>query len=81
MFSEVGETVSGRERALLRAVAAGRCELGDGFEPVLLIDGLTCADFVAARRLVAAGLITSADSDLGLAPAELTAIGRAALGV
>ena len=31
-------TLSGRDRALLRAVAAGRCELGSGWQPVLLIE-------------------------------------------
>lgn len=80
MSSDVGETVCGRDRALLRAVAAGRCELGGGCEPVLLIDGLSCADSVAAHRLVAAGLIISAAPGRHLAPAELTPIGRAALG-
>lgn len=71
------ETLSGRERALLRAVAAGRCELGGGCEPVLLIDGLTCADSGAARRLVAAGLIGAPGR--GRAPAMLTAAGHAAM--
>jgi hypothetical protein len=44
-------TLSGRDRALLRAVAAGRCRLGSGWQPVLLIDGLACADSAAGHRL------------------------------
>ncbi|MGQ0573214.1 MAG: hypothetical protein ACT4RN_03300 [Pseudonocardia sp.] len=75
----IGEQVNGRDRALLRAVAAGRCDLGGGPEPVLLIDGLGCADSVAAHRLLAAGLIASADPRCGLAAALLTDAGRAAL--
>ena len=76
----VGETVNGRDRALLRAVAAGRCDVGGGPEPVLLIDGLGCADSAAAARLIAAGLIASADPGRALAAATLTDAGRAALG-
>ncbi|MGE3288295.1 MAG: hypothetical protein AB7J32_19660 [Pseudonocardia sp.] len=55
-----GVTVSGRERALLRAVADGRCEWGEGPGAVLLVDGLTCADAAAAFHLVQAGLIAAA---------------------
>lgn len=74
----VDETVNGRDRALLRAVAAGRCELGGGLEPVLLIDGLGCADSIAGGRLLRAGLIAAAGPGAG--PATLTEAGRAALG-
>jgi hypothetical protein len=72
-------TMSGRDRAVLRAVAAGRCQLGAGCEPVLLVDGLMCADFSAGHRLVAAGLIDPPDPALPLGPARLTAAGRKAL--
>ena len=52
--------LSFRDRALLRAVASGRCRLSDGF---LLVDGLCCADQFAADRLVRAGLIVPGDAD------------------
>jgi len=72
-------TVSGRDRALLRAVAAGRCQLGAGCEPVLLVDGIMCADFSAGHRLVAAGLILPPDRARPLGPAALTAAGERVL--
>jgi hypothetical protein len=71
--------VCGRDRAVLRAVAAGRCHLRAGCEPQLVVDGLSCADSAAARRLIAAGLL--APPTAGVAPARLTAAGRAALGL
>lgn len=83
--TDLGETdegsfvVSGRDRAVLRAVAAGRCQLGAGVQPVLLVDGLVCADSAAGHRLVAAGLIALPDGAHPLGPAVLTAAGRAAL--
>jgi hypothetical protein len=72
-------TLSGRDRALLRAVAAGRCKLGSGWQPVLLVDGLVCADSAAGRRLVAAGLIDPPDPNRPLGPATITALGWLAL--
>lgn len=71
--------VSGRDRSLLRAAAAGRCRLAAGCEPILLVDGLVCADSSAGRRLVAAGLIDPPDRVHPLGPAVLTDAGRAAL--
>ena len=73
-------TLSGRDRSLLRAVAAGRCNLGSGWQPVLLIDGLACADSAAGHRLVAAGLINPPDPDRPVAPASITSLGWRALG-
>jgi hypothetical protein len=73
-------TLSGRDRALLRAVAAGRCRLGSGRQPVLLIDGLACADSAAGHRLVAAGLIDPPDPDRPIGPVSITALGWRALG-
>jgi len=70
---------SGRDRALLRAVAAGRCQLGTGCEPLLLVDGLICAEPAAGYRLVAAGLLAPPDPSRPLGPARLTAAGRAIL--
>jgi hypothetical protein len=72
-------TLSGRDRSLLRAVAAGRCNLGSGWQPVLLVDGLVCADSAAGRRLVAAGLIDPPDPNRPLGPAGITALGWRAL--
>jgi hypothetical protein len=75
----VESTLSGRDRAVLRAVAAGRCRLGAGWQPVLMIDGLVCTDFLAGQRLVAAGLVHPPDPARPLGPAVLTEAGREAL--
>jgi hypothetical protein len=72
-------TLSGRDRAVLRAVGAGRCRLGAGWQPVLLVDGLVCADSGAGHRLVAAGLINPPDPARSLGPASLTALGMRVL--
>lgn len=49
--------LSGRDRAILRAVARGNAELAWGVEPDLFFDGLCCSDQAAAHRLANAGLI------------------------
>ena len=76
-----GESLSWRDRAILRAVAKGSAELVFGAEPDLLIDGRCCCDQTAAHRLVRAGLIAA--TTLGLVgqrvTATLTAAGHAAL--
>lgn len=74
-----GATVCGRDAAVLRAVAAGRCRLRAGCEPLLLVDGVACADSGVARRLMAAGLIVPPVAVVQ--EARLTAAGRAALGL
>jgi hypothetical protein len=66
--------LSCRDRALLRAVAVGRCVWVGQQGMALRIDGLLCADQFAGTRLAAAGLITA--SATGLA---LTSAGRAAI--
>lgn len=71
--------LTGRDRAVLRAVAAGRCRLGGGYAPELRIDGFACADPSVGHRLVAAGLLCPCDPAHPLDPATLTAAGRAAL--
>jgi hypothetical protein len=75
-------TLSGRDRAILRAVAAGDAELGMGTEPDLFFDGRCCCDQSAAHRLVSAGYIAAAS--LGLVgqrvAAALTVAGKHALG-
>ncbi|MBW4715920.1 hypothetical protein [Saccharothrix obliqua] len=71
--------LSGRERAMLRAVAAGRGRLSG--EPVLYVDGLRCCDQMAAHDLVDAGLLRPGHA-VGLeecAAAVLTEAGRAAI--
>ena len=50
-------TLSGRDRAILRAVAAGGAELVLGAEPDLFFDGRCCCDQTAAHHLVRAGFI------------------------
>lgn len=71
--------VCGRDRAVLRAVAAGRCQLRAGCEPLLLVDGVACADSGVARRLIGAGLVAA---PVGVADrARLTGAGHAVLGL
>jgi hypothetical protein len=69
--------LSQRDRAVLRAVAAGRCVLAGLQGMALRIDGIGCADQFAGLRLAAAGLI-AASAGTGLA---LTPAGRAELGI
>lgn len=52
--------MTGRDRAILRAVATGRAEMTCSCEPDLFIDGLCCCDQHAAHRLAHAGLIRPA---------------------
>jgi|tagenome__1003787_1003787.scaffolds.fasta_scaffold20679878_2 hypothetical protein len=85
-----GETImtstnnlSGRDRAILRAVAAGGAELCLSTEPDLFLDGRCCCDQSAARHLVRAGLIAAATLKLvgERVAAALTPAGRQALDV
>lgn len=64
--------LSHRDRAVLRAVAAGRCTLSTGC--LLAVDGVGCCDQFIGRRLTTAGLIRT-----GPGPAHLTADGHALL--
>ena len=54
--------LSGRDRAVLRAVAADRCTVADDTGHTLAIDGLCFCDQFAGVRLVDAGLVTVAGS-------------------
>jgi hypothetical protein len=74
--------LTARDRAILKAVAAGRAELVTGAEPDLLLDGRCCCDQVAAHRLAHAGLIApSTPAAVGVrVPATLTAAGLALVG-
>jgi hypothetical protein len=78
MSGEQPSEICGRDRAVLRAVAAGRCELRAGCEPVLVVDGVRCADSGVATRLIAAGLVVE---PVGSTTARLTAAGRLAAGL
>jgi hypothetical protein len=66
-----------RDRAVLRAVAAGRCVVAADAGLVLVIDGKCCCDQLIGTRLHEAGLITTAGPLPG--PARLTDTGRALL--
>jgi hypothetical protein len=78
MMSGERTEICGRDRAVLRAVAAGRCELRVGCEPVLVVDGVRCADSGVVTRLIAAGLVVE---PIGSTTARLTAAGRMAAGL
>ena len=75
--------ISRRDRAILRAVAAGGAELVLGAEPDLLLDGRYCCDQSAAHHLVRTGLIAA--TTLGMVgrrvAAGLTPAGHQALRV
>jgi hypothetical protein len=75
-------TLSGRDRAILRAVAAGGAQLQLGTEPDLFFDGRSCADQYAAHCLFRAGFIAAATlGQIGQrVAAALTPAGREALG-
>ena len=64
-----------RDRAILRAVAAGRCRITGGACAALTVDGLSCADQFAGSRLCRAGLIVAGTQQ----EAALTETGRALL--
>ena len=53
------QTLTGRDRAILRAIARGGAELVAGSEPDLLLDGRCCCDQVAVHRLARNGLIAA----------------------
>ncbi|MHA6795090.1 hypothetical protein ACVGVM_16475 [Pseudonocardia bannensis] len=73
----ISTPISHRDRAVLRAVAAGRCVMPDGSGHSLMIDGLGCCDQFVGARLAGAGLIMAAGPRPG--PARLTPSGRAIL--
>jgi hypothetical protein len=78
MSEEGPAAICGRDRAVLRAIHAGRCELWPGCEPVLVVDGMRCADSGVAERLIAARLVVK---PTGSAVAQLTPAGRAVAGL
>ena len=66
-----------RDRAVLRAVRAGRCQVSGGAGVRLTVDGLGCSDQFVGRRLVVAGYLAAPGPQPG--PARLTASGTALL--
>lgn len=75
------DPLTGRDRAILRAVAAGTAELTGGTEPDLLLAGRYCCDQGAAHRLARAGLIAPTTACIvgQRAAAVVTAAGLRAL--
>jgi hypothetical protein len=80
MTTTDGIVLSYRDRAVLRAVAAGRCEISAGVGVGLVIDGLACCDQLVGPRLVRAGLVEAGAGGSRCGPARLTASGQALLG-
>lgn len=74
--------LNGRQRAVLRAVAAGRATLSLSCEPDLFVDGLCCCDQSCVHAMVRDGLIRpSRPGRIGeRVPALLTAQAQAMLG-
>jgi hypothetical protein len=66
--------LSNRDRAVLRAIADGRCVVSGESGHPLTIDGFCCADQFAKTRLTGAGLIAVAGT-----AARLTPVGQAVL--
>jgi hypothetical protein len=66
--------LSHRDRAVLRAVAAGRCTISIRDGGALAVDGMQLCDQFAGPRLTGAGLIAA-----GPDRAQLTPTGRALL--
>lgn len=77
----VARELSGRAKAMLRAVAAGRGQLSGGREPDLYVDGLPCCDQMVTHDLVHAGLLRARRAVRldERTDAELTDEGRAAI--
>jgi hypothetical protein len=76
MNATTATPLSQRDHAVLRAVAASRCEIAETFGGNMVIDGVWFTDQFAGMRLSEAGLIIA--GPLG-GPARLTASGRALL--
>jgi hypothetical protein len=72
--------LTARDRAPLRAVEAGRCELVGGIAPELRVDGRWYCDQARAHDLVGAGLLAAPRaSGRERGPAAHTTAGRHAL--
>lgn len=69
--------LSHRDRAVLCAVAAGRCTVSGDCGCNLCIDGMWCADQLVGSHLTGAGLIIVPEGHPG--PVQFTPLGRALL--
>jgi hypothetical protein len=69
-------TLSNRDRAVLRAVASGRCAISTSMGDALVVDGLCVSDQFVGPRLLAAGFIAAGPRP---GPARLTPSGAALL--
>jgi len=76
MNATITAQLSHRDRAVLRAIAEGRCQVSGGRGTSLVIDGLCCSDQFVGPRLASAGLIAVSTTP---APARLTTSGIALL--
>jgi|tagenome__1003787_1003787.scaffolds.fasta_scaffold17183430_1 hypothetical protein len=76
MHTTTPATLSHRDRAVLRAVAAGRCGASAATGDALVIDGLCLSDQFVAPRLRAAGFIVAGPTP---GPVWLTDAGAALL--
>ena len=76
MNATTAASLSQRDLAVLRAVAAGRCQISETCGGNLVIDGAWFTDQFAGPRLTEAGLILP---DPRGGPARLTGSGRALL--
>ena len=56
-----------RDRAVLRAVRAGRCQVSGGAGVRLTVDGLGCSDQFVGRRLVVEAWLARAPKRLAAA--------------
>jgi hypothetical protein len=74
VITSLTSTISHRDRAVLRAVAAGRCTVWTEGGTALRVDGLLFADQFAGARLTRAGLIAAPGPVP--APAQLTESGK-----
>jgi hypothetical protein len=72
--TSVTTQLSNRDRAVLRAIAEGRCQVSGGCGTALVIDGRYCSDQFVGARLANAGLVAYAT-----ARPSLTATGFAVL--
>lgn len=77
MTATMPSQLSTRDRAVLKAVAAGRCAVSGSAGTSLFIDGMYYSDQFAGSRLAEAGLITAPGSVRRTA--QLTPSGRALL--
>jgi len=76
MTTTTHDQLTHRDRAVLRAVAGGRCRRSGEIGTPLLVDGVYCADQLVGHRLAAAGLIAGGS---GPGVATITDGGRAIL--